>query len=255
MDERTRAYLARIGYDGDTAPTLETLAAIQQKHIYSVPYENLDILAGKLLQFDEDVLFDKIVARRRGGFCFELNAALGMLLRRLGFDVTDCFARYLLGEDTIPMRRHQVLVVRLGADKWLCDVGVGNEATRAPIRLVPGVVQSDGVTEYRFERDAYLGWVLCQRHGDEFRRQFAFTEEAQIPADFAASSFYCERHPASIFNKTAMIAIKTPDGRITLDNRTLKFFRPEGVEVKELETDEEVNAALAAHFGLILKGE
>ena len=255
MDERTCAYLARIGYEGEAAATLDVLAAVLQRHIYSVPYENLDILAGKLLQFDEDTLFDKIVTRRRGGFCFELNAALGLLLRRLGFDVTDCFARYLAGEQTIPMRRHQVLMVRLCGEKWLCDVGVGNEAPRAPLRLVTDEIQNDGVTDYRFERDEYLGWVLCQRHADGFRRQYAFTEEAQIPADFAATSFYCERHPASIFNKAAMIAIKTPGGRTTLDGRTLKFFRPAGVEVRELETDEDVTAALSAHFGLTMKGE
>jgi len=250
MDECTRAYLARIGYEGCVTPTLETLTAIQARHILTVPYENLDVLAGVLLNYDEDALFNKIVIRRRGGFCFELNAALGQLLRRLGYDATDCFARYLLGEDGIPMRRHQILMVRIDGEKWLCDVGVGNEAPRAPLRLITDEIQFDGMTEYRFERDEYLGWVLCQRHGDSFRRQYAFTEERQVPADFAASSFYCERHPSSIFNKVAMVAIKTPDGRITLDDCTLKFFRPDGVEVTELETDEAVKTALATYFGL-----
>ena len=68
-----QAYLERIRYNGPMEPTREALFALQRAHLYAVPYENLDILAGKPLSLSEDALFDKIVTRKRGGYCFELN--------------------------------------------------------------------------------------------------------------------------------------------------------------------------------------
>jgi len=250
MDKQIKAYLRRIGYEGGMGATRETLAAVLDCHIRCVPYENLDILAGVPLRLDWNSLFDKIVVRRRGGFCFELNAALGMLLRGLGFDVTDCFARYLQGAEGIPMRRHQVLMVRLDGEKLLCDAGVGNEAPRRPLVLCEGVAQADGMSDYCFEQDSYLGWVLCRKHGEEWQKQYAFTEEAQIPADFAAATFYCEKHPESIFNKERMIAIKTPTGRRTVDGDVFKVFDADEVTVETIGTDAEMCEVLRTHFGI-----
>ena len=249
MTPQTQAYLHRINHKGVTDVTIETLTALQQAHQQTVPYENLDILDGIPLSLTPDALHDKIVNRYRGGFCFELNAAFGHLLHEMGYDVTNCFARYLLGETAIPMRRHHVLLVRLDGETWLCDVGVGNEAARRPLRLVESEIQTDGITSYRFEKDSYLGWILCQQHGDAFRRQFAFTEEPQIPADFYAASFFCEKHPDSIFNKTAMIAIKTPDGRKTIDGNVYKVFA-HGEVTAETCTEAQISAILSEHFGL-----
>ena len=250
MNDQIEAYLRRIGYEGSTAATRETLAAVMACHIQTVPYENLDILAGIPLRLDWEGLFDKLVTRRRGGFCFELNAAFGLLLRGLGFEVTDCFARYLLDEEGIPMRRHHVLMVSLDGEKLLCDVGVGNEALRMPMVMCEGVEQADGMTVYRFEKDSYLGWVLCRKHGGEWQRVYAFTEEAQIPADFAAASFYCEKHPDSFFNKERMIAIKTPTGRRTVDGDVCKVFDGEDVTVETVAMAERMREVLKARFGI-----
>src|SRR5262245_1566225 len=84
----TNAYLKRIDYRGRLDPTAETLRGLHVAHMLSVPFENLDIPLGRPIVLDEDALFDKIVARRRGGFCYELNGLFAALLRSLGFDVT-----------------------------------------------------------------------------------------------------------------------------------------------------------------------
>ena len=90
-----QSYLERIGYSGDPAPTLETLQAMHRAHFYSVPFENLDIGRGVRIEVDEQVIFDKIVRRKRGVFCLELNALFAVALRALGFSVDvigDCRA-------------------------------------------------------------------------------------------------------------------------------------------------------------------
>ena len=82
------AYLERIGYAGPLEPSVDTLAALQRAHMLTVPFENLDIGRGRRLVLDREPIFDKIVNRRRGGWCFELNQLFAGLLGELGFAVT-----------------------------------------------------------------------------------------------------------------------------------------------------------------------
>ena len=104
--EQVKAYLARIGLSGELPLTAETLTRIVSAHYQTVPYENLFILSGTPLDLSPEALFQKIVLEHRGGFCFELNAALGELPEGLGFSVTHLAARFLRGEpEGIPMRR------------------------------------------------------------------------------------------------------------------------------------------------------
>src|SRR5262249_26469036 len=91
--DRVAEYVARIGYDGPLEVTHETLAQIHLAHLLTVPFENLDIHLGRPILLDLDRIFDKIVRRRRGGFCYELNGLFGWLLGALGFDVTMVSAR------------------------------------------------------------------------------------------------------------------------------------------------------------------
>src|SRR5205085_8232372 len=95
---RVQAYLDRIGYDGPTEPGLITLTGLQRAHMLSVPFENLDVHLGRRLVLDPAANFEKIVGRRRGGWCFELNGLFGWLLEQLGFDVTLLGSRVDIGD-------------------------------------------------------------------------------------------------------------------------------------------------------------
>ena len=132
--EQVKAYLARIGLSEELPLMAETLTRIVSAHYQTVPYENLFILSGTPLDLSPEALFQKIVLEHRGGFCFELNAALGELLEGLGFSVTHLAARFLRGEpEGIPMRRHHILLVHLPEGDYLCDAGI--------MRQVPPDVQ------------------------------------------------------------------------------------------------------------------
>src|ERR1700751_1035456 len=87
------ASLARIPYNGTLDPTAETLSRLHLAHLYTVPFENLDIHLGRRITCEEERFFHKIVDLRRGGFCYELNGAFASLLRELGFRVTLLSAR------------------------------------------------------------------------------------------------------------------------------------------------------------------
>lgn len=245
-----KAYFERIGLEipEKIVPDSKLLRKLQFAHCTSVPYENLDMLRGVPTSLEPEALYEKIVTNRRGGLCFELNGAFGALLRELGYGVTDLAARYLRGERTIPMRRHRVLKVQAIDGVWLCDVGIGEVCPREPVALLEGVVQEQLGEKYRLEKDPFLGWVLSDFHKGAWRRFYSFTEEPQLMVDYIAPNFYCEQHPDSPFNKQEMFALKTAEGRITLDGRIFKEFKGEGVTVLEL-SSEEMPAAYGK-FGL-----
>ncbi len=246
------AYLKRIGYKGNRTPTPELLKALQFAHLTTVPYENLDIIAGVPLSLDADALFDKIVTRRRGGYCFELNELYGQLLRGLGFFVTDYFARFLADEKEIPKRRHHVLGVEIPGreGRWMCDVGVGSGSPNYPLEMTYGVEQWQGEMRYRLDLDAFLGWVVkVWKHGEWFSI-FSFTEEPQLTKDFITTSFYCEHAADSPFNKQAMVCLRTATGRNTLDGDTFKMFDGETVTAWEEETQEARRQRIKTMFGI-----
>lgn len=87
-EEQIAAYLRRIGVDGPVPLTVEGLGRLQLAHKLTVPFENLDIVAGRPLSLALDHLYDKIVRRRQGGVCAELNTLYNWLLYSMGFAVT-----------------------------------------------------------------------------------------------------------------------------------------------------------------------
>ena len=250
-----QAYLERIRYNGPMEPTREALFALQRAHLYAVPYENLDILAGKPLSLSEDALFDKIVTRKRGGYCFELNELFGRLLRALGYTVTDLFARFLKGEEGVPMRRHHVLLVSIPGNEeeaWVCDVGVGSGSPTEPVLLERSIEQERDGEVYRFVTEPFLGWVLEEQKRGVWGPVYSFTLERQLPVDFVAASFFCEKAPESIFNKEPMLSLRRAGGRVTLDGEVFRVFDGESVTEERAATEEQKRAWIAERFGIIL---
>lgn len=245
------SYLHRLGISPrEVSLDADFLKKLQYAHVLTVPYENLDIINGIPISLDKYALFEKIVTRGRGGYCFEVNGLLSFVLMKLGFKVHNYAARYLRGVNEIPVRRHRVLVVEIGDEKYLCDVGIGQSAPRFPLKLEEAVCEQFGEV-YRFESDPLLGWKLCDLHNGEWRPFYSFTEEDQLNLDFIQPSFYCEKHPDSPFNKDIMVAIKTEKGRKSLNGRVYKEFN--GDDLTYIEEDiskERLYFLLEKEFGI-----
>lgn len=251
---KVQQFLQRIGISPDTPieHTEQFLGQIQTNCVLSIAYENLDILAGRALDLSPDALFNKIVLHHRGGYCFEVNGLLAYMLREMGFTVSERFARFLRGESTVPMRRHRIVIVTLNGTDYLLDIGVGQIAPRLPLQVVEGEVQTQNDERYRFRKDPVHGWVLCDLYHDSWRDYICFTDDPAYDIDFVQPSFFCEAHPDSIFNKKPMLAIKTPDGRRTIDGHTYKVFRGEIlVHVEEAISESRMAELLQKEFQLI----
>lgn len=242
-------------------PDRETLFRLQRAFLQAVPYENLDILAGRPLSLAEDALYDKIVTRRRGGYCFEINGFFAVLLRSMGYTVTEYLARYLRGETAIPMRRHRVLRVTANdGSAWIADAGIGQESFRQPLPYGDTTAEvNDGFRVYRLRKREFYGWVIEDTPVMEdttvgeavFRPFYSFTEEPQLPIDYEMPSFWCEKHPDSPFTKAPMLAIKTETGRVAIDGNQLSLYENGTVTRRSFE-EAEYPALLARYFGIRL---
>ena len=230
----------------------QLLSDIQYHFAAAVPYENLDILAGIPLSLEEADLYDKIVVRHRGGYCFEVNGFLTAWLRSMGYDVTEYMARYLRGETSIPMRRHRVLVVTcMDSSRWIVDAGIGQAAFRRPLPFVEGAEATISGETYHVVKKDFYGWVIEDWHNEAWRPFYGFTEEVQLNQDYVMPSFWCEKHPDSPFIKANMLSLKTETGRVTLDGNTFRQFDGDTVTEKEL-TDAEIPTILDTVFGIRL---
>ena len=251
--EQLSRVFERIGleYDPAAKPAPALLSAVQLAMATHVPYENLDILAGKPLSLDYGDLYDKIVLRRRGGYCFELNGFLGEVLRSLGYGVTEYMARYLRGETGIPMRRHRVIIATdCAGGRWICDAGIGQSAFRLPLPFEEGAVSEQFGETYRVDKAPFFGWVISDLHHGAWRRFYSFTEEPQLNIDYEMPSFWCEKSPDSPFTSAPILSIKTEEGRYTVDGDVFRIFRGEEVEERVLESEEARRAVYGTYFGL-----
>ena len=243
--EQLSKIFARIGltYDENEEVHSGTIAAIQWGFQRNVPYENLDIIRKKPLSLDYGDLYDKIVTKHRGGYCFEINGFLGEVYRSLGCEVTEYMARYLRGETEIPVRRHRVLGVT-GSDgvKLICDAGIGQSAFRLPLEMRDGFTSEQFGEVYKVEKEPFFGWVISDWHKGEWRRFYSFTEEEQLNIDYIMPSFWCENSPESPFIHTEMFSIKTVTGRKTLDGDVFRIFDGEDVTERVLDAEEKKEA-------------
>ena len=216
-DNEIEIYLHRIGIEESISNDLGGLEKLQYAHLTHIPYENYDSLKHELTSLNHRVLFNKMIAGRRGGICFELNGLYSWLLSSISFDVKSHLSRYILPEGEIHKRTHRGMTVAIDGRRYLTDVGVNSECSRKPLLLSEGLIQSDGISEYRLEIDDFFGWILWQKlNGSEWRRLYAFTEEPQLDMDFIMPCAFCDIHPLSGINKFEKVSLFTEDSNIRI---------------------------------------
>jgi N-hydroxyarylamine O-acetyltransferase len=244
-------YLARIGYEGARVPAVATLRGLHLAHLYRVPFENLDIGLGRPIVLDEAAVFEKIVCRRRGGFCYELNGLFAALLRALGFRVALLAARAVgPGGALGPEFDHLTLRVDL-EEPWLADVGWGDSFLE-PLRLDSAEEQPDHGRVYRVVADGATR-RLQQCTGDgQWQDHYQFTLRPYAWSDFAEMCRHHQTAPQSTFTQRRICTLATPAGRVTIADRRL-IITAGGVRRETPLADEAAaGAALREHFGVVL---
>jgi N-hydroxyarylamine O-acetyltransferase len=241
------AYLKRIGYSGPTEPTIETLRGMQRAHFYTVPFENLDIRAGRRIEVDEGVNYAKLVGAGRGGFCLELNGMFARTLRGLGFEVDVLAGRVFgpngrLGEPFT----HMTLLVHLD-EPWIADVGFGGRIG-VPLRLNDSAVQEIEGRTYIVDRDGDQGFVTAGEPGNP-PMTYTMSLQPRRFAEFEGACEWLQTSPDSRFTHGPMISIATPTGRKTLAG-TQYILTINGERTEREIAEAEIANLLANEFGI-----
>ena len=235
------AYLSRVGYQGTTAPTLETLQGLHEAHVGAVIFENVNALSGLPINLDGTSLEDKIVRQGRGGYCFELNLLFGDLLREMGFVVTPLIARVWMGARSVRPRSHSLLKVDIDGEPWIADVGFGGTGLLEPIPLRAGAEVELPLVSFRLQQEGGL-WVMQSSAPTRWFDLYGFTLEPQERVDYEAPNYFIATHPSSPFTKNLVLAKVERTRRIRMVNRQLTIMTETGVEERQLASGEEVAA-------------
>lgn len=242
------AYLERIGFVGDVTPDLATLTALQAAHLRTVPFEALEVFAGRRVQADDDWAWNKIVDRRRGGWCFEANGAFALLLDALGFRVRRLGAAVLLGGPAV-LIDHLVLEVELD-EAYLVEVGFGDQAPITPLPLAQaGPIESPGgIFEFL---SSPQGTTLAEHVDGIPEARYRFKRVAHALADFAAASDRLQDDRSMHWSTSPFATRLLDDGtRLTLTRGELKIVRGRDEVERRPVPPQDWNAVLAEHFGI-----
>jgi N-hydroxyarylamine O-acetyltransferase len=245
-------YLARIGHDGPLRIDAETLSAIHRAHITAVPYENLELQLGRRNVLSEDAFVEKIVKRRRGGWCYEMNGLLTRALRDAGFSVRrvgGAVAREILGEGAVG--NHMVGLVDLER-RYVVDVGLMD----GPLEPFPLEARSwsEGRLEFRLERLEY-GWWRFHNHAHGLARSFDFTEEPRELGWYQGMCSALQTEEASPFVQYAFASRRSASGFHALRDATHFHVRDGELTKREIASAGDYCAVLANILGTDLGRE
>ncbi|HEX8720169.1 MAG TPA: arylamine N-acetyltransferase [Pyrinomonadaceae bacterium] len=245
------AYLERIGYDGPLAPTAETLRRLHVAHLLAVPFENLSIHRGERVVLEDAALFDKVVVRRRGGFCYELNGLFAALLRALGFEVRMLSAGVAKAAGGFgPEFDHMALLVTLG-ERRLADVGFGDSFVE-PLGVDERGEQRQGSRSFLIKEDGDRLTLLRRDDGGGWVAQYRFGLEPRAYEDYAGMCHFHQTSPESHFTRGRVCSLLTPEGRVTLSGTRLITTAGGERRERELASEAEYAAALGEYFGVVL---
>jgi len=239
-------YLARIEYQGPVAPDLTCLTGIHRQHLLTIPYEDLDVQLGRPLDLDIHHIFEKIVTRRRGGWCYEMNGLLCWALEEIGFEVTRILGgMHRSSEGDEAMGNHVVLRVELDVP-MLADTGMG-DGVLEPMRLEVGsYVQGD--RQFRLEELEDGHWRL-HNHPGVSPQDFDF--KPQHPADEDRLARTCRNlqdDDNSVFRQN--LICMQPDGTRGMKALIGRALALPGEEKRLLESADALCHTLDSVFGL-----
>lgn len=246
-------YLGRIGLHAAPSPTLDGLHQLQDHHMRHVPFENLDVIMGRRLNLDNQALFIKIVTRRRGGYCFELNTLYAHLLSEIGFKPIPMMARVWLRDPHVtPPRTHLVYRVNIEGEDWISDVGFGGRAARVPIKILDGYEIDDGDGQVRVMCDEDFGYRIQRLQDGVWSDQYTVEYAPAPAADILMGNHWTEYHPDSYFRQGIGVGLFTPEGRTSFYNGIL-VHRGRETHSKPVTKLDDIVQLLDVEFGLELE--
>jgi len=240
------AYLERIGLKDETpAPTAAWLDRLVHAQLLHIPFDSMDVWGrGDCPSLAIEDLFDKIVRRHRGGYCFELNSLFCSFLKAVGFDAYVVIVCLTGGRDFIPPPAHCAVICVIDGEKYFCDVGFGG--------AVPdGCVKFDGAVYHGYRIVAEDSFTILElTEGKAPGRIMYFHDVPALPVELVPLNYHVSQRPGSIFQALLNVNLRLADGSAALSGRTFRYrTATESIE-REIRDHDDLRELLPKYFGI-----
>ena len=251
------AYLSRIGLSGAPGVDPDGLNALILAHQTHVPFEDLDSSWLKRpLSLEIPALYDKVVARRRGGYCYELNGLFTRLLLDLGFDARSVFCRIVRGRDFLPPCAHRAIVVTLAGRQYFCDVGFGGPMPAGALEIGDGAGSTVCGEYFRVDRFDDHWWTVSRDTSAGTREAILqFNTFPQTPQEFIAANMKAALDPESIFVRQRLVNLRTGDGALSVIDDAFTVRQGGEVRTERIPDDAALREILRQRFGIEIPAE
>jgi N-hydroxyarylamine O-acetyltransferase len=243
-------YLSRIGFEGKASADFDTLCLMMRCQLFSVPFENLDVQAGKVPSLVPEEIYAKIVGLGRGGYCYEVNGIFAMALGSLGIPYRFVAARPM----TYSVRRpktHMAIIASIDGREWLVDLGFGGYGIREPVdlRWLDREIKQDYDT-FRLTKVSDQDYLLQSLVDDVWKSLYEFNLCEQEFVDFEPANYLNASHPDSIFVQGVIVVLQHPGGKTILSGNRFRYFS-EGRVVESIISEDNIPDLLRQKFSLL----
>ncbi|CAI7631974.1 unnamed protein product [Penicillium glandicola] len=293
-DQQLELYLNRIGYSHPAQSesnllhhlrqdiendAFSALCHLQRRHLAGIPWGNsaLHYSQHHTITLNPENLFEKLVERQLDGYCMENTGIFLIVLRSLGYLVYPTGGRVnraaLKGLDKGLYLSfvHMVLIVTVGGEKYMIDVGFGSSCATAPLLLQEGATATAiAPSEMRIVRESIAEftdpsqkiWIYQTRYNPEsdWMPQICFSDVEFLPQDFELMNFFVSQSRTSWFTQNfvcmRMILDQTGTeiiGQCIISGKEVKKrVRGQTEILQVLDTEEDRVKALANYFNMHL---
>ncbi|MNX40245.1 N-hydroxyarylamine O-acetyltransferase [compost metagenome] len=245
-------YLDRINFSEEIELTIEGITKLMRSQLFSVPFENIDVQAGKVISLNGDDIVDQIVNNNRGGYCYQINGLFSLALQEIGIPHYYVAARPMVNPGQNP-KTHLGIIATIENEEYLIDLGFGGNSIRKPLKLSDAGIEiqhdSDTFTLVKTEENEFLLQILI---GKEWSNLYSFDLTPQRWIDFKPANYYNYSHPDSVFVQNLIVVLQNSLGKKIVFKNAVKSVTNGTTEIVSFE-DDQLESILESEFNLKLK--
>lgn len=245
-------YLERIGLAKIPSCDVSGLQTIQLAQVQSIPFENIDPFLSRGVSLQSNLLYEKLLDRARGGYCFELNQLFSQALSAIGFSPVPILGRVFMGRPEGGPRTHLATLVKIEGRTWLADVGFGGPGLVQAVPFESGYEEIQLGRKIRLKKDAQWGMLYQENMDGIWRTLYALPEETTLPIDMEVGNHYCATHPQSVFTNSLYLSLPSDGVRTTVFNRSLRHVEGEVTREESISSEAAFSTLLRDTFRIRL---
>lgn len=200
------------------AMDVDFLNQLQSKHIARYSFNSLAVVLGHDISLEIEAIFNKIVEKKRGGYCFEHNKLVLTVLKEIGFDVRLLMAKVIYNRDIDVARTHRITLLNLQGDDYIVDAGFGHLGARYPVKLELGLEQDQGDAVYRIVKNSQEDYCYQLLKDNEFFTLYTFNYYHYSEAECLPAHFYSHKSPEAAFVNNMVVCRKFYNDILSLRN-------------------------------------